>query len=295
MNDHETILLGPVAPDLCEAALHLAGATEQAANENPQSVHLAAYRERRLVGSIWAGVLPGATGVVCGPGLVDGESAAAGVALVEKASEFLAGQSIRLAQALVPSDRPQQAEQLLAGGFTHLADLLYLIYPIIQNATVSNTTSVQFEAVDHEAMDEFVEIVTRTYKDSQDCPALDGQRSMDDIVASYRGTGVFLPQEWYIVRRDGVGIGCLVLADHPAHDLWELVYMGIVPEARGQQLGGVVVNFGQERAQQAGRRQMMLAVDALNLSGLGMYEKAGFSLCDRRNVYWRHFDPISDV
>ncbi len=288
MNDSHAILLGPVAPDLRDAALQLAGTNKVAADKHERSIHLAAYHERRLVGSIWAGVLPGGTGVVCGPGLVDGGPATAGVALVEKATEFLAGESIQLAQALVSADCPRQAEQLLAGGFSHLADLLYLIHPIAQDATLP-ASDVQFEVVDQEALGEFSELVTRTYQKSLDCPALDGERPMEDIIGGYRGTGVFLPQEWYIVRQDDVGVGVLVLADHPAHDMWELVYMGIVPEARGQQLGGMVVKFGQSRAQQAGRRQMMLAVDAMNVPGLKMYEQAGFSACDRRNVYWRKF------
>ncbi len=125
MNDSHAILLGPVAPDLRDAALQLAGTNKVAADKHERSIHLAAYHERRLVGSIWAGVLPGGTGVVCGPGLVDGGPATAGVALVEKATEFLAGESIQLAQALVSADCPARRSNCWRAGF-HIWPIFFI-------------------------------------------------------------------------------------------------------------------------------------------------------------------------
>ena len=53
----------------------------------------------------------------------------------------------------------------------------------------------------------------------------------------YRAVGDFDATNWLIAKdRDG-DVGCLIVASHTKERIWELVYMGIVPEARGHGFG----------------------------------------------------------
>jgi ribosomal protein S18 acetylase RimI-like enzyme len=75
------------------------------------------------------------------------------------------------------------------------------------------------------------------------------------------------------------------LADHPQEENWELVYMGLVPSARGNGWGREVVRHAQWLTRQAGRPRLVLAVDAANHPAVAMYTCAGFRAWGRRRVY----------
>jgi mycothiol synthase len=92
-----------------------------------------------------------------------------------------------------------------------------------------------------------------------------------------------------MARHDGADLGCLLLADHPDQRIWELVYMGIVPEARGRGLGLALARQAQWRARQAGAERLVLAVDAANEPALRGYAAAGFITWDRRSVFLKLF------
>jgi GNAT superfamily N-acetyltransferase len=90
-----------------------------------------------------------------------------------------------------------------------------------------------------------------------------------------------------IVRHADQDVGCLILADHPRYENMELVYMGVVPEGRGQGWGIEVVRHAQRLARRAGRQRLVLAVDASNQPAIRMYASAGFQAWDQRRVYYR--------
>jgi ribosomal protein S18 acetylase RimI-like enzyme len=92
-----------------------------------------------------------------------------------------------------------------------------------------------------------------------------------------------------IARRGQRDVGCLLLADHPLQNQWELVYMGIVPEARGMRLGLAVTRHAQRLAHGAGRERLVLAVDAANAPALELYRRAGFLAWDQRRVFLKIF------
>jgi ribosomal protein S18 acetylase RimI-like enzyme len=100
---------------------------------------------------------------------------------------------------------------------------------------------------------------------------------------------VFDPQRWLIVGEGRHDIGCLLLADYPRDDQWELVYMGLVREARGRGLGAAIVRHAQWLARQAERSRLVLAVDADNWPAIAVYVACGFVTWDHRSVYVRVF------
>jgi GNAT superfamily N-acetyltransferase len=106
-------------------------------------------------------------------------------------------------------------------------------------------------------------------------------------VAGYYAQGLFDPQRWFIVQRDHRDVGVLLLTAHATGDCWELVYMGIVPEARGAGLGREILRFALWEASQAGAQRLVLAVDQANRPASDMYRREGFQPWDFRTVYAR--------
>ena len=62
---------------------------------------------------------------------------------------------------------------------------------------------------------------------------------------------------------------------HPERDLLEIVYLGVVPEARGQGLGQAIVQFAVSGARSE-RRPIVLAVDSRNHVAQRIYSRWGF-------------------
>ncbi len=112
-------------------------------------------------------------------------------------------------------------------------------------------------------------------------------REIDDVLAGYRATGRFDPDHWLIARHGEQDVGCLILADHPDHGNMELVYMGLVPAARGRAWGAELVRHAQWLTSRAGRSRLVLAVDANNVPAIRIYTQSGFEAWQRRIVYAR--------
>jgi len=132
-------------------------------------------------------------------------------------------------------------------------------------------------------------VLEATYEQTLDCPVLNGVRQIEDVLVGYRSTGAFSPDYWLIVRHGGKDVGCLLLADHPQHDNIELVYMGVMSSLRGRGWGIQITRQAQWLTRRAGRRRLVLAVDAANTPAVRMYAEAGFQTWDRRSVYLRRF------
>ncbi len=89
------------------------------------------------------------------------------------------------------------------------------------------------------------------------------------------------------MRFEGRDVGCLLLADHPEHKQWELVYVGLVAAVRGRGLGIEAVRRAQFLAGRAGAKCLLLGVDADNQPAIAIYGQAGFAAWDRRSVLVR--------
>jgi hypothetical protein len=113
---------------------------------------------------------------------------------------------------------------------------------------------------------------------------------MQDVLDGYRKIGTFDANRWLIVRHADSDVGCLLLTDHEDAGQWELIYMGLVPETRGKGWGLEVTRHAQWMCREAGRKRLVLAVDASNGPALEQYASAGFMSWDRRSVFLRIFD-----
>jgi len=250
-----------------------------------------AYRCEVLVAAMRAQVQPGRSAVITAPRLVSGEPTATAVALLDRVLEVLRGQNIQVVQALLGSGEREE-EILRGGGLEHVGELLHVFclaaqFPQTPPNPNLPTCVLSFEAYTPERHARLARVVERTYQGSLDCPAADGLRSIDDVLATYRGAGSFDPNHWLIARESDEDVGCLLLADDPPHDQSELMYMGVIPEARGRKLGTLLVRQAQWLTRAAGRARLVLAVDAGNQPALAMYMAAGFIQWNCHSVFLR--------
>ncbi len=250
---------------------------------------LAAYRGTRIVGAQFSQVMPGKTAMVWPARALPDEPPAVANRLMATACDALASVGTRVATALLKWADDDDDRLLRAAGFAPLAELLYLAALTDGFPDAPPRSPLEFEPYTAASHARLAAIVQATYDRTLDCPQMNDVREIDDVLEGYRATGQFDPGRWLIVRHQRQDVGCLLLTDHPDHGNWELVYMGLIPSARGSGWGIEIVRYAQWLTRQAGRLRMVLAVDATNEPAVRMYAAAGFRVWDRRKVYVRVF------
>jgi ribosomal protein S18 acetylase RimI-like enzyme len=263
----------------------LAQCVDAAAGDESAWNGLFVVGEPRPTGAIWVQLTAGNTAVIWPPPSND----PAVDALFSAAVAFADERRIGVTQLIVPAGDGFTTEAMGERGFSRLAELLYLFADLSRPATQKSHSSqlLQFQANAGNNAKRLAAVIERTYQHSLDCPALDGARSMDEVLDGYRAQGAHRPNQWYLVTENGHDVGVLLLADHPSVGNWELAYMGVVPEARGRRLGETIARFAQDAARQSNAKQLVLAVDAANEPALEMYRRCGFREWERRTVYAR--------
>jgi ribosomal protein S18 acetylase RimI-like enzyme len=251
---------------------------------------VAAWRDGRLVGAMFSQVQPGRIAAVWLPRLVAGEPEATAVSLLAANWEYLGRQHVVLAHVLLEKVGPSDETLLRQGEFDHMADLLYLVSLSGDFPASSPAAPLDLEPYREANHERLARIVESTYEATLDCPRLDGVRKTEDVLAGYRSAGAFDPGWWLIVRHADRDVGCLLLADQPRHDSMELVYMGLIREARGQGWGRLLARHAQWLAHQAGRTRLVLAVDAINTPAIRTYTAVGFEAWQQRRMYVRALD-----
>jgi mycothiol synthase len=239
--------------------------------------------------------------------------------LVSTALRGLAPLGVDLAQALVEPTESRQRAVFEAGGMERLAELSYLERPTPRGGAASRVDWPDDIAVERwdagpdpsggaalggehrvqrgtaASRAELIETLERSYVGTLDCPSLAGLRRSEDVLEGHLNSGVFEPSLWTILRfRSGAHAGrtagvCLFNSSPAAggqpsvgSGSLELVYFGLVPEARGRGLGRLLLRHGLDGLR--GRREsaVMLAVDDRNGPAHALYREAGFRLRFRR-------------
>jgi mycothiol synthase len=295
--------IGPVASGQAEAALRLAFSDltpaeqdqrvalfrAEAQGTGPVSNLLAASAGERLVGALFWQILPGRVGTVYPPRATGEAPRKVAAALLAAACEQLAHAGMGMAQCLLRHDGQADLPLLAQAGFEHFGDLFYLVCVATDFPHSAPATELVFEPYTPALHAEFAAVVEATYEGTLDCPRMNGLRTIEETLDGYRGAGEFDPARWLLVRRARVAIGCLLLADYPDQENYELAYMGLVPSARGHSWGKRIAQYAQWRAYKAGRERLVVAADAANTPALRMYTAVGFRPWDRRSVLVRVF------
>lgn len=250
---------------------------------------LGAWRGERLVGAVLAQLQAGKTAVVWMPGLIPEEPGSTARELLEAATNWLERQGTCVAQVMLESVNDSARASLESAGFAYLVDLLYLVCLPTAFPRTEPASPLRYETYSPRNHDRFARVVEATYRQSLDCPALDGVRHVEDVLEGYREASDFDPELWRLAVYEGRDVGCLLLADHPEMGNCELVYMGVAPSQRGRRWGLALTRVAQWVARRRQRERLVLAVDRQNQPALNIYAEAGFEAWDRRTVFARIF------
>ena len=204
--------------------------------------------------------------------------------LIEHVVAQFAANGVHLAQVLIdPKDASLIA--LYGGcGFEHLAELIYLHRAVRAAKVPARPDGHHWTHYSPQSHGTFARAIAASYAGSLDCPALNGRRGMEDVIAGHKAAGEFDPRLWHLLCADGHDepLGVLLLARSARSEALELVYLGVAPQARGQGLGGLMMRQALAVAGASGCGLLSLAVDARNAPALKLYYRSGMSrVCTR--------------
>jgi ribosomal protein S18 acetylase RimI-like enzyme len=226
-------------------------------------------------------ISPGRTVLLLAPSSAQGKATEAGTRqLIGPMCAYCAGLDLCLAQTLVDAQDPALERAFVDEGFTRMAELYYLqAHPPAGAgaAAVDPPAGLSWVMYSPEAHDAFGRAILDSYQESLDCPALNGRRDIEDIVAGHKASGAFDPALWFLLRDDATGrsLGVLLLGHGPRGDAMELVYLGLSPAARGRRLGELMMRQALGAVARRGLARLCLAVDARNTPALKLYYRHG--------------------
>jgi ribosomal protein S18 acetylase RimI-like enzyme len=277
------------------------------AQAQPPRIDLARLRVAERRGRVlWAALpllSPGRTALLLSapvPTTASDLSAAGG--LIELVCQELTDQGIHLTQALLDPGDSRARRLFESHQFRSLAELLYLSAPAPRKRQPPPALPEGFQWVGYEpgpVHELFKQTIARTYENSLDCPALNGLRDMEDVVAGHRASGEFDPKLWRLLCQPPIDAGgrpepiaVLLLAKVPQAGSVELVYLGLVPEARGRRLGDLLVRHALAAVAAAGLGRLTLAVDSRNVPALKVYYRNGLAKVGSKVATLRDLRPI---
>jgi mycothiol synthase len=197
-------------------------------------------------------------------------------------------QGVRFIQAAVDSGRIDHRIAFLAADFQRIAQLRTLQRPLDRPLKRTANQLVTLVPYDPAIEERFSRVIEQTYLDSLDCPSFGGLRTSAEALRSYRFAGEFTPQRWRLVLDDHDDVAVIIVNDHPADRSREIVYLGVVPQARGAGLARRLVEDAIEEAMSDGCESIVTAVDAANDRAFALYSRSGFvPLCERDIFIWQ--------
>ncbi|HEX8340938.1 MAG TPA: hypothetical protein VF624_08530, partial [Tepidisphaeraceae bacterium] len=160
----------------------------------------------------------------------------------EAAAGSLAPRTSMLQMLLEPAER-HFAEALSLSGFSRLATLIYLQKSVRAPESACPLRDYKLARYGPATHERFARVIDATYAGSLDCPALHGRRDIEDVIAGHMSSGAFDPNLWFVLGDGKTDLGVLLLAPLPGQETMEIVYIGLVPAARGRRLGDLLVEF----------------------------------------------------
>jgi mycothiol synthase len=264
-------------------------------------------RRGRITGALLTQPLAGKAAAVWAPEVRPSwRRTSLAAALVQSALADLKSRGFLLAQAVLDESAGSRAAyDLTRGGMPHVTELLYLerdtttpLPPVAArksnrggNPAPAGThpdpgAGLEWRHFEPALESEFRSVLLATYVGSLDMPELEGARSLEDILEGHRASGRFVAERWRLGHIPGEqeAAAILLMAEVPDRDVWEVVYLGLTPPARGRGLGRATISHALELAQPHVTR-IELAVDLRNKPAMRLYQAANFVARDRRAVH----------
>jgi mycothiol synthase len=229
--------------------------------------------------------VPGRSALVWPPGAEDDRREETEDALLRHAAAWLRRRGVKLAQTLLAPEEEHLAAPLLRNGFAVITRLWYLRHDLNLPLHCLNAPV----RLDHQPFNEcdaiFRQTLARTYEGTQDCPEINGVRSIEDILEGHRAQGVFDPERWWLAHLADLPVGVVLMMESADSGDWEVAYLGVVPEARRRGFGREMMLHALCAARAAGAPAVTLSVDARNQPAWKLYRELGFEPFDQRLVY----------
>lgn len=256
-----------------------------------ENCHVAADGEKLLTACLCVDS-PGRISSLFLPNTLDDAHIALVVETLQAAGRAAAERNIIYIQIMLAGEDEQQRQICTAADFQFLAELVYLecdlTQPILADKTIRE---LQWQAYSKDSEPVFEDVIQKTYRDSFDCPALNGLRPVEDILKAHRATGKFEPRYWLVGLHEGRPIGLILLAYIQEKWAFEVVYMGVLPECRGQGWAGSLLAKGVELARDQALNRMTCTVDADNAPARRLYGRFGFEETYRRQAWIHLLNP----
>jgi mycothiol synthase len=254
---------------------------------DPRSIWVA-QTANRIVWAILPVINPGKTCLLLGPSELPESTVPAATRLVTEICQNLIRRGLHLSQVLLEPQHTRTRRLFASLGFNEIAELIYLQGSVprnIQPATLADQMHwVQYSPQTH---DLFAKAIVQTYQDSLDCPALSGLRDIDDVIAGHQATGEFDPNGWQLLVDRNEPLGVVLLSRIANTDVMELVYLGLVENARHRGFGSLLMRHALHLIHRDQRRKISLAVDSKNDPALKLYYSFGFQQVATRHALIR--------
>ena len=248
--------------------------------------YLVAQHDGRLVGTIHAQPAAGRCAAIGLPRLLAWDEHLAARLFRAAAEHAERRHEARLIQTLLAPERAEPAVAALErAGYAPLATLAYMRRPITSADFVrcpeNEITWHHYSRLRHHKFAEAIDVI---YEGTLDCPDLAGLRSVHDSISTHKNTGQFQPRRWRLAVMGRTTVGVALVNELRGRG--ELVYLGLVPAARGQGIGRALVDRAIQDTAEMGLPRLGLAVDTRNEPALRLYHCVGFSETHRRLAYF---------
>ncbi len=246
--------------------------------------YLQAERPSGTVGVAWGQNLPGRMSQIRNVILAQTESDQTAQYLIDALDQEFGKQGASFA-IMVLEESPTRVHQWLeTSGYDSLCHVETRCQPLpTANWTASPAIELISGAENKRA--ELISIIEATYQQSLDCPKLQKLRSTDDLLNGYQGQGLIPTNGWSFVHHGNTIVGCLLMTAFSEENYWELSYLGLIPEARGQGWGAQIVQQACLQATNGGADLLIATVDRDNQPALAIYEQLGFLTVERNSIY----------
>jgi ribosomal protein S18 acetylase RimI-like enzyme len=147
--------------------------------------------------------------------------------------------------------------------------------------------SIEFRSAASNQLIDLASLTEKTYQGTLDCAELDGVRSTQETLVGYRDSSNSQQRDWWIATIGQEDVGCVYLSDI-GFDVWELTYMGVVPEFRGRGIGTAILRHAIDECLSKHAQHLTLAVDSRNEPAIEMYQRHGFTVLGNMQAWYWH-------
>jgi GNAT superfamily N-acetyltransferase len=247
----------------------------------PQDIWVA-VADRKILCAILPMVNPGRSMLMLAPSYIAPAARAAAARLIDAVCTSHQ-RKIHLAQVLIDLADPAIPALYQSCHFKTMAELIYLQANLRRPMLLPSLPEYfSWQTYSSSIHRQFSDSILESYRDSLDCPSLNGMCDIDDIIAGHKAAGVHDPTLWFMLQENGHSRGVLLLSPSPQSDTMELVYLGLCPQARGRGLSDLLMRQALAITSQRKVGRLSLAVDSRNAPAIKLYHRNGMQrICSK--------------